>query len=79
MSRRIQITLSNDQFAFLDEEADRSSVSIAELIRRAIDTTYLLSEPPLVSVINHTAGRRGGRPVDGRRWRPSPDYFSPSQ
>jgi hypothetical protein len=69
MSHRIQITLTNDQYAFLDDEADRSSVSIAELVRRAVDTTYALSEPSTVRVIEHTLGRRAGRRLDGAQWR----------
>ena len=64
MARRIHITLSEEQYAFLDEEADRSSLSIAELVRRALDTTYVLAGPARVTVIEHTLGRRVGRSVD---------------
>jgi hypothetical protein len=78
MSRRIHITISEDTYSFLDEEADRSSVSIAELVRRALDTTYVLAGPGRVTVIEHTLGRRPGRSVDHEgprqrdapRWRP---------
>jgi hypothetical protein len=60
MTHRFHILLSRDQYVVLDEEADRSGVAIAELIRRAIDTTYM---NPLkkVRVIEHTLGRRAGR------------------
>lgn len=68
MGHRIQITLTNDQYVFLDREADRSSVSIAELVRRALDTTYALAEAQPVSVIQHTLGRRAGRAVDDDAW-----------
>jgi hypothetical protein len=73
MSHRLQITISNEQYTFLDEEADRSSISIAELVRRALDTTYALAEPPRMRVIEHTTGRRSGRSIEGgprreRRW-----------
>jgi hypothetical protein len=64
MARRLHITISDEQYAFLDEEADRSSLSIAELVRRALDTTYALAGPPRVTVIEHTLGRRAGRSVD---------------
>jgi hypothetical protein len=64
MSHRLQITVSDEQYEYLDEEADRSSLSIAELVRRALDTTYVLSGPPRVTVIEHTLGRRSGRSVD---------------
>jgi len=64
MGHRIQITLTDDQYEFLDDEADRSSVSIAELVRRAIETTYGIAVPRKVSVINHALGRRPGRRFD---------------
>jgi hypothetical protein len=62
MSHRIQVALTNEQYAFLDSEADRSSVSVAELIRRAIDTTYgpYDGSGPKVHVISHELGRRPG-------------------
>ncbi|HET7137143.1 MAG TPA: CopG family transcriptional regulator [Gaiellaceae bacterium] len=62
MSHRFQVALTNEQYAFLDSEADRSSVSVAELIRRAIDTTYgpYDGSGPKVHVISHELGRRPG-------------------
>jgi hypothetical protein len=57
---RLQITISHTQYAFLNEEAGRSSVSMAELIRRAIDTTYAPSGPQKVHLITHVLGRRAG-------------------
>jgi hypothetical protein len=60
VAHRLQITISQAQYAFLDEEAARSSVSMAELIRRAIDTTYEPSGSRRVHVIQHVLGRRAG-------------------
>jgi hypothetical protein len=40
MSRRTQVTLTDRQHAFLRDEALRTGLSLAELVRRAIDTTY---------------------------------------
>jgi hypothetical protein len=60
LSHRLQITLGKTQYDFLTDEARRSSVSIAELIRRAIDTTYQPLGPSRVHVIAHTLGRRSG-------------------
>jgi hypothetical protein len=60
LSHRLQITLGTTQYDFLTTEARRSSVSIAELIRRAIDTTYQPSGPGRMHVITHTLGRRSG-------------------
>ena len=64
MSRRIQITVSDADYEFLNREADRSSVSIAELMRRAYDNTYGARHDRKVLVITHTLGRRAGRRLD---------------
>ena len=64
MPHRLHISVSNDQYAFLDAEADRSSVSIAELVRRAVDTVYGPSGERRLVLINHSTGRRSGRRVD---------------
>ena len=40
MSRRTQMFLTDRQHAFLRDEAARTGLSMSELIRRAIDTTY---------------------------------------
>ncbi|NUR76694.1 MAG: hypothetical protein HOQ28_10475 [Thermoleophilia bacterium] len=65
MSRRFQLILSETQYQFLSAEANRSSVSVAELIRRAIDGTYGPTGEKRVHFITHTLGRRSGfRVVD---------------
>ena len=66
MSHRFEVGLTDAQYAFLDREADRSSISIAELIRRAIDTVYGQEGEKLVTVISHDLGRRSGRRLDRR-------------
>jgi hypothetical protein len=66
MGHRIQITLTDEQYAFLDHEADRTSESIAELMRRAVETAYGIAAPHSVIAISHTVGRRPGRSFDGR-------------
>ena len=48
MSRKTQITLTDRQHHLLVEESLRSSVSMAELIRRAIDTVYRPNLRPVV-------------------------------
>jgi hypothetical protein len=40
MSRRTQVTLTDRQHAFLVDESIRTDLSLAELVRRAIDRTY---------------------------------------
>jgi hypothetical protein len=60
MAERLQIILSQTQYDFLRAESRRSSVSMAELIRRAIDSTYEPDGGRRVHVITHTLGRRPG-------------------
>jgi len=40
MSRRTHVTLTDGQHSFLLAESSRSGLSLAELVRRAIDATY---------------------------------------
>jgi hypothetical protein len=40
MSRRTQVTLTDRQHAFLRDESTRTGLSMAELVRRALDTTF---------------------------------------
>jgi hypothetical protein len=40
MSRRLQITLTDEQYAYLTRASERTSLSVAELIRRALDEKY---------------------------------------
>jgi hypothetical protein len=65
LSRRFQLILSETQYRFLSAESNRSSVAVAELIRRAIDDTYGPTGEKRVHVITHTLGRRSGVRVTG--------------
>jgi hypothetical protein len=40
MSQRFHITLSDRQFVYLSRASERTSLSIAELIRRAVEDKY---------------------------------------
>ena len=40
MSHRTQITLTDEQYALLRAESNRTGVGLAELVRRAIDRSY---------------------------------------
>jgi hypothetical protein len=40
MSRRLHIMLTDDQYMFLKRASEHTSLSIAELIRRAVDEKY---------------------------------------
>jgi hypothetical protein len=55
--------LEREQYLILDEEADRSGVPIAELIRRAIDSIYMPDPSRKVREVTHTLGRRAGRRI----------------
>jgi hypothetical protein len=37
---RVHVTLTDRQIAFLADESERTGLSTAELVRRAIDSTY---------------------------------------
>ena len=69
MSRKTQITLSDRQHAFLADEAGRSGLSMAELVRRAIDSTYRPHARPRVPGIEVSVGlwRRPDEALLGRR------------
>jgi hypothetical protein len=64
VAHRLHIMISTEQYAFLDHEADRSSVSIAELVRRALDTVFGPQGERRVVEIRHSTGRRPGRKID---------------
>jgi len=40
MGRRTHVMLTDRQYAFLVDEAGRTGLSMAELVRRALDQTY---------------------------------------
>ena len=44
MGRRTHVTLTDGQHAFLVGESNRTGLSLAELVRRAIDETYRVEE-----------------------------------
>jgi hypothetical protein len=72
MSRKTQITLEDGQHELLKAEAAVAGVSMAELIRRAIDHTYLPWVRPKVNGYELSLGlwRRPDAAVVGRRIRP---------
>ena len=48
MSRKTQITLTDRQHAFLLDESFRTGLSMAELVRRALDVAYRPHRRPRV-------------------------------
>lgn len=59
MSHRTQITLTDEQYERLQSEVERTGSSMAELVRRAIDRTYL----PDTEVERRLAGLRASAGV----------------
>jgi hypothetical protein len=48
MSRSVHFTLTDRQHAFLVEESVRTGLSMAELVRRAVDSVYRPGLRPIV-------------------------------
>jgi hypothetical protein len=69
MSRRTQLSLTDRQHAFLIGESLRTGLSLAELVRRAIDTVYRPGSRPSVPGYEVSLGlwRRPDAAVIGRR------------
>ena len=69
VSRRTQVTLTDRQHAFLSGEAVRTGLSLAELVRRAVDRTYRPHvRPKLHGVeVSLSVWRRPDEAVAGRR------------
>jgi hypothetical protein len=69
MSRKTQITLTDRQHAFLVIESERTDLSMAELVRRAIDSTYRPELRPKVRGYEVSLGlwNRPDAAVIGRR------------
>jgi hypothetical protein len=72
MGRRTHVTLTDAQHAFLVSESSRTGLSLAELVRRAIDYSYRPQHRPLVAGFEISLGawRRPDAAVVGRRGGP---------
>jgi hypothetical protein len=65
MSHRTQLTLSDEQYATLQRISRESGLSLAELVRRAVDRTYTTaSQEALAKSFGGWRGRHG----DGRSY-----------
>ena len=69
MSRRTQIVLTDRQHAFLLDESSRTGLSLAELVRRAVDRTYRPYSLPRLRGVELSLGlwRRPDPASAGRR------------
>ena len=68
MSRSVHFTLTDGQHALLVEESVRTGLSMAELVRRALDATYRPRLRPIVAgfCLNFNATRGPDAAVVGR-------------
>ena len=71
MGLRTHVTLTDEQRTFLLNESARSGLSMAELVRRALDATYPLAPRTHVGGFEVNVGlwRRLDAAVTGRRLR----------
>lgn len=67
MSRRLQITLTDEQYALLEDTANRTRVSMAEQIRTLIDRELRPTTRPRRSGLELLLTRRPDEPFIGRR------------
>jgi hypothetical protein len=69
MSRKTHVTLTDRQHAFLLDESARTGLSLAELVRRAIDGTYRPHERRRIRGLELSVGvwRRPDAALAGRR------------
>ena len=72
MGRRTQVTLTDRQHQFLFDESHRTGLSVAELVRRALDETYRIEQRNRVRGFDFAVGvwRRPDAAVVGRRCGP---------
>jgi hypothetical protein len=69
MAHRMQISLTEQQYEHLNAEAWRTGLSIAELVRRAVDRVYRPDAPRRTTGLEVSVGvwRRPDAAVAGRR------------
>ncbi|MDP8931389.1 MAG: ribbon-helix-helix domain-containing protein [Actinomycetota bacterium] len=66
MSHRTQITLTDAQYERLRAESERTGVGLAELVRRALDRSYGLTQhDTLRAGLEDSFGSWTGRDYDG--------------
>jgi hypothetical protein len=67
MAHRMQITLTEEQFALLNDSANRSRISIAEQIRTLVDREFRPDKRPRKKGLALVMTRRPDEPFVGRR------------
>lgn len=66
MSHRTQITLTDDQYARLRQESERTGLGLAELVRRALSVTFGdIGNEEALSALEESFGAWRERDLDG--------------
>lgn len=65
MSRRTQITLTDEQYALLKQLSSANGVTLAELIRRAVDNVYGRRRAAELDWLDDSFGAWKDRDLDG--------------
>jgi hypothetical protein len=68
MSHRTQITLTDEQYETLRRESDRTGVSLAELVRRAVARAYGAPERASQAALEESFGAWQDRDFDGAEY-----------
>jgi hypothetical protein len=69
MSHRTQITLTDDQYARLLDESSRTGLSLAALVRRAIESSYGAPDrEDALLALARSFGSWQGRDCDGEEY-----------
>lgn len=68
MSQRIQITLTDAQYARLKRESERTGVGLAELVRRSLSATYGTRTMDRTAALEESFGAWGDRDFDGEEY-----------
>lgn len=69
MSHRLQITLTDEQYAMLKQQSAETGASIATLVRRALEPDggrRSMTTPERLALLGKSAGAWSDRPEDAR-------------
>jgi hypothetical protein len=68
LAHRTQITLTDEQYAMLRRESERTGLGLAELVRRALSATYRTPGQGSESGLDESFGAWADREFDGAEY-----------
>lgn len=68
MSHRTQITLTDEQYALLKRESERTGLGLAELVRRSLSATYQARGEDRSAALEESFGAWEERDFDGEEY-----------